>query len=104
MKPDKYHVLIAPSADRKLAAHIEFLARVSEKAAMRLYEAYEEAIEYIEGSPESCSPYITQIPTDNWLRFKMFFKRYRIVFEIISKNVYVYDIQDCRQDTDKNLI
>jgi hypothetical protein len=25
-------------------------------------------------------------------------------FEIVNDNVYVYDIQDCRQDTDKNLL
>ena len=31
-------------------------------------------------------------------------KRYRAVFEIIDNNVYVYDIQDCRQDTDKSLV
>ena len=29
---------------------------------------------------------------------------YRIVFEIIDKAVWVYDIQNCRQNTDKNLV
>ena len=38
------------------------------------------------------------------LRYKLFSKRYRMVFEIVGNNVYVYDIQDCRQDTDKNLL
>ena len=78
MESDKYNVQIAPSADRKLASHIEFLARVSENAAARLYKDYEETLG--------------------------FRKRYRIVSEIVGDNVYAYDIQDCRQDTDNNLI
>jgi hypothetical protein len=39
------------------------------------------------------------------LRYKLFGgNRYRIVFEVAKSDVYVYDIQDCRQDTDKNLL
>jgi len=31
-------------------------------------------------------------------------QRYRIVFEILDGTVYIYDIQDCRQDVDKSLV
>jgi hypothetical protein len=41
---------------------------------------------------------------DAQLRYKLFGKRYRIVLEIVGNAVYVYDIQDCRQDVDKNII
>ena len=104
MESDKYSVFIDPSADRRLASHIEFLARVSENAAMHLYKSYEEALGFLEDSPEICPLYIPQKPINAQLRYKLFGKRYRIVFEIVENNIYAYDIQDCRQDIDKNLI
>ena len=104
MESNRYHVSIAPPADRKLAAHIEFLARVSEQAAARLYSAYEDALGFLMDSPQSCPLYIPKTPIDTELRYKLFFERYRIVFEIIDNAVYAYDIQDCRQGIDKNLV
>ena len=101
---EKYHVLVSPPADRKLAHHIEFLSRVSESAAERLYAEYRETLSFLEQSPELCPSYIPQKPIDADLKYKMFTKRYRIVFEIIDNEVYVYDVQDCRQDADKSLV
>jgi len=99
-----HSVFIEPSADRRLAGHFEFLSRVSEDAALRLYDEYEEALSFLEYNPEGCPPYVPKIPIDAQLRYKLFGKRYRIVFEICGKDVYVYDIQDCRQDSDKNFL
>jgi hypothetical protein len=104
MESKKHSVFVEPSADRRLAAHVEFLARVSEKAAVRLYKAYEESLRFLEDNPQSCPLYIPQMPIEAELRYKLFGKRYRIVFEIVGSAVYAYDIQDCRQDIDKNLI
>ena len=104
MASEKYQVYVAPAADRKLAAHMEFLARVSENAALRLYAAYEDTLNFLAESPQSCPIYAPKTPIDAELRSKMLGKRYRIVFEIVGNSVYVYDIQDCRQDMDKNLI
>jgi hypothetical protein len=104
MEVEGYQVFVDPRADRKLAAHMEFLANVSESAAVRLYKAYEKAIEFLRGSPASCPVYTPRKPVDAELRGKLFGKRYRAVFEIIGHTVYVYDIQDCRQDTDKSLV
>jgi len=104
MAAKKFKVFVDPQADRKLAAHIEFLARVSETAAVRLYNEYEEALNYLKHSPTSCPPYIPQKPINTKLMYKLFGKRYRIVFEIIENAVYAYDIQDCRQDVDKNFL
>ena len=100
----RYHYFIDPLADKKLAEHIEFLARVSEKAAIKLYDEYNETIEYLENYPESCSPYYPSIPIDAELRYILFSKRYRIVFEIVDNKIYAYDVQDCRQDDDKKLV
>ncbi len=104
MENKSYDVFVSPAADRKLAAHIEFLSRVSEPAAARLYIAYEKALSYLESTPKSCPPYVPIKPIDADLKSKTFGKRYRIVFEIIDDEVYVYDIQDCRQDIDKSLV
>jgi len=104
MATKKYKVFIDPQADRKLAMHIEFLARVSETAAVRLYDEYKKSLDFLKHSPTSCPPYITQKPIDTKLKYKLFGKRYRIVFEIIDNSVYAYDIQDCRQDIDKNFV
>jgi len=104
MESDKYHVNVEPSANRRFCAHIEFLARVSENAAVRLFEAYEKALDYLEKSPGSCPIYRSITSIDAQLRYKLFGKRYRIVFEIVGNAVYIYDIQDTRQGIDKNLI
>jgi len=104
MAAKKYQVFVDPQADRKLAAHIEFLARISEAAAVRLYNEYEEALNFLKDSPASCPLYIPQKPIEAKLKYKLFGKRYRIVFEIIDNKVYIYDIQDCRQDIDKSLV
>ncbi|MCL2048212.1 MAG: type II toxin-antitoxin system RelE/ParE family toxin [Defluviitaleaceae bacterium] len=100
----RYHVLVDPKADMKLFRHIEFLARVSEAAAEKLYTFYENALNELSELPTICPRYYSQKPIDYELYCKPFGKRYRIVFEIIDDNVYIYDIQDCRQDTDKNYV
>jgi len=104
MERNRYVVFVEPSADRRFADHVEFLARVSEKAATRLYDAYKEALKFLEDTPESCPPYFSKTLTNEELRYKLFYKRYRIVFEVIGNEVYVYDIQDCRQDGEVNLV
>jgi hypothetical protein len=104
MVSKKYVVSVDPQADRKLAAHIEFMARVSETAAVRIYKFYEAALVFLETNPESCPIYAPQKPIDAELRYWLFGGRYRIVFEIIGNAVYVYDIQDCRQDADKSIM
>lgn len=104
LTPNQYHVLVSRLADRKLASHMQFLSHVSETAADRLYMAYSEALCFLESVPESCPPYIPLKPIDADLKYKLFAKRYRIVYEIIGDAVYIYDIQDCRQSTDKSLV
>ena len=104
MENNAYTVVVKPTAIRRLASHVEFLARVSEEAASALVAEYDESIEFLESNPESCPPYIPKLSIDAELRYKLFWKRYRVVYEVIGNTVYVYDIQDCRQDSDKNLI
>ena len=104
MEKNHYNIQFTPASILKLASHIEFLAQINENAAMSLYDSYEEAKEFLKSTPEICPKYYPDIVIDANLKYKLFGSRYRIVFEIIENIVYVQDIQDCRQDTDKNLI
>ena len=100
MYDNEYTVSVHPAALDKLATHLEFLAFISETAADKLFAAYRDALILISEYPESC-PIYTPNPK---YRYKLFGKRYRIVFEIAKTAVYVDDIQDCRQDIDKNFV
>ena len=104
MPKREYAVTVDSAATKRMCLHVRFLAQVSVLAAERLYDALEKAIDSLKHNPTICPPYIAKFPTETELRYKLCAKRYRIVFEIIDKAVYVYDIQDCRQDTDKNLV
>ena len=99
-----YNVYVDPAAYGKMYAHIRFLAQVSVPAAERLYDALNQAIKALKENPESCPSYTPQKPITATLRYKLCAKRYRIVFETVGNAVYVYDIQDCRQDADKRFI
>ena len=99
-----YAVFIDPAAHDKMLVHVRFLAQVSVSAAERLYAELEKTLDSLKHHPEFCPPYLAKFPTDAELRYKLCARRYRIVFEILGKAVYVYDIQDCRQDTDKNIV
>ena len=87
-----------------MASHIYFLARVSEPAAGRLYDAYEGALEALAENPHGYPRYEPDSEIPAQLHKKLFAKRYRIVFEVRDGAVYIYDIQDCRQDADKSLV
>ena len=104
MTEHKYKVSVDSAVNDRILDHVRFLARVSIPAAERLYDAFAKAITELENNPKGCPKYTSTVLTDVELRYKLCHKRYRIVFEIVNDNVYVYDIQDCRQDTDKNLL
>ena len=99
-----YTVNVDVLAKYKMSNHAQFLANVSIPAAKRLRNAYKTALESLRSNPQRCPLYKPDIYIEEELRYLLFSGRYRIVYEIVEKNVYVYDVQDCRQDEDKNLI
>ena len=100
-----YDVKVDKAAYDKMFRHIRFLAQISVSAAEYLYDDMKKAIDDLKINPQICSVYIQRNPNDIELRYKLCGKRrYKIVFEIIGNTVYVYDIQDCRQNTDKSLV
>jgi hypothetical protein len=81
----KYHVFVDPQADRKLAMHIEFLARVSEAATVRLYDEYEKSLDFLKNTPASCPPYIPQNPIDAKLKYKLFVRRHKTKILLLKR-------------------
>ena len=104
MSQSKYTVKVDILAKYKMSNHARFLANVSIPAAKRLRNAYNTALKSLRSNPQRCPLYVSSIDIEEELRYLLFSGRYRIVFEIVDKYVYVYDVQDCRQDDDKNLI
>ena len=96
-----YSVIVDPSANDRMAEHIEFLARVNEGAANRLLDELLSDIKSLETLPYRNPIYDRPyVPADKY-RYMLSCKRYRIVYQIDSDIVFVDDIEDCRQDADK---
>ena len=99
-----YTVIIDPAANDRMADHIEFLARVSESAAEKLLEILVKDIRSLQTmpfrNPIYDRPYVPALK----YRYMVSNKRYRIVYQIVDDIVFVDDIQDCRQNDDKDLL
>jgi mRNA-degrading endonuclease RelE of RelBE toxin-antitoxin system len=100
----KYRVLVSPAVNDRMYNHFLFLAQVSEPAAHNLLTRLIKDIQSLEympqGNPYFDRPYLEQ----GKYRYKLSYRRYRIVYQIIKNCVFVDDIQDCRQDDGKNLV
>ena len=100
----KHLVFVSPAANDRMFDHILFLAQVSDKAAHDLLNQLMEDIQSLENMPQG-NPYLFRpYLEDRKYRYKLSYKRYRIVYQIINNNVHVEDIQDCRQDDEKSIL
>lgn len=97
-KPIVYSVEVSEKATQMLVSHAAFLAKVSQNAADRLIEAFEEAANSLELMPNRC-PWLNDenIPKHLY-RYLTFEKRYFLVYQIIDDTVYIDYVLDCRQD------
>ena len=99
-----YKVIVAPTANDRMAEHFEFLAKVSESAADNLLGRLADDIESLQKmpfrNPVYDRPYVPALK----YRYMVSNKRYRIVYQIVGDIVFVDDIQDCRQNDDKDLM
>lgn len=99
-----YKVIVAPAANDRMADHFEFLARVSESAANRLLDGLVSDIESLQKMPFRNPVYDRPYVPPLKYRYMVSNKRYRIVYQIVGDTVFVDDIQDCRQNDDKDLL
>jgi hypothetical protein len=96
-----YQILIASDANDRMFNHFEFLARVSAHAANRLLDGLIKDIQNLRTDPFRYPVYNRPHLSVGKYHYILSNKRYRIVYQIIEHQVYVDDIQDCRQDEDK---
>jgi mRNA-degrading endonuclease RelE of RelBE toxin-antitoxin system len=100
----KYRVLVSPVVNDRMYAHFLFLAQVSESAARNLLARLIKDIQSLEYMPQR-NPYFDRPYLEQGkYRYKLSYRRYRIVYQVIKDCVFVEDIQDCRQDDEKNLV
>ena len=100
----QYKVIIDPSANDRMAEHLEFLARVSENAAIKLLNEFLKDIDSLKEFPFRNPVFIRDYLSIGKYRYMISGKRYRIVYQVEGNFIYIDDIQDCRQDDDKNII
>jgi len=81
-----------------LVSHARFLAQVSEAAAMRLIEAFNEKARTLETFPER-NPWLTDplIPSGKYRKLLME-RRYLLIYLVKGDTVHVDAMVDCRQD------
>jgi mRNA-degrading endonuclease RelE of RelBE toxin-antitoxin system len=84
--------------------HFAFLAQVSPVGAEKLLEALTKDMKSLESNPHAYPYYHRPHSNPRKYRYVLSYSRYRIVYQVMNDKVYVDDIQDCRQDDDKNLI
>lgn len=91
-------VIISEKAAEMLLYHARFLANVSEEAAKILIEDFRVSAKSLESIPDR-NPWLSDsaLPINKYRKL-IFCKRYLMIYQIKSGNVYIDYIVDCRQD------
>jgi plasmid stabilization system protein ParE len=91
-------VIISDEAAQMLVSHARFLVQVSESAALRLIEVFNERVKSLEVWPERNPRLIDpSIPAGKYRKLLME-KGYLLVYQIKAGTVYVDAVLDTRQD------
>ncbi|WP_027631036.1 type II toxin-antitoxin system RelE/ParE family toxin [Ruminiclostridium cellobioparum] len=93
-----YRVIISDEATQMLVSHARFLAQVSESAALRLIEVFQEKTQSLEVFPER-NPWLSDplIPSGKYRKL-LIEKRYLLIYKISGSTVYIDAVVDTRQD------
>ena len=100
----EYHVIVDPAANDRMYEHFEFLAKVSKTAAEKLLDSLLVSIHSLERMPQRNPIYSRPYLPSGKYRYLISSDRYRIVYQIEEKTIFVDDIQDCRQSDLNNLL
>ena len=97
-KSKKYTVIISDEAAQMLVSHSRFLAQVSETAALKIIDEFNEKVKSLEEFPER-NPGLSDplIPAGKYRKILME-KRYLLIYQLKGSTVYVDAVLDCRQD------
>lgn len=93
----RYEIIVSRRAEQMLTSHICFLARVSIKAARRLRKEYADTLDALEDNPYQF-PIEEDIDLPDEYHKALFGKRYKVVFYVEDKTVYLDAVLDCRMD------
>ena len=99
-----FTVKIMPPARKRMSEHFMFLARVNVVAAEKLLQTLLADMRSLEYLPNRHPFYQRPGLTPNTYRFMISAKRYRLVYRVTNNIVFIDDIQDCRQENDKNIV
>jgi plasmid stabilization system protein ParE len=93
-----YAVVISEDAAQMLVSHARFLAQVSETAALRLIEIFQQKMASLEQFPERNPVLVdSSIPAGKYRKL-LLEKRYLLIYQIKENIVYVDAVVDTRQD------
>ncbi|MGE5530300.1 MAG: type II toxin-antitoxin system RelE/ParE family toxin [Patescibacteria group bacterium] len=94
----KYTVIVSDEAAEMLVSHARFLARVSEAAALRLIEEFNEKAKSLAEFPERNPRLFDPLVPDGKYRKLLLAERYLLIYQIKGGTVYLDAVVDCRQD------
>jgi len=97
---DLFSVMVAPAASDRMEEHFAFLGRVSEAAAAKFLDRLLTDIHSLEQMPHRNPVYDRPYLKPGKYRYMISHGKYRIVYQIEERMVFVDDIQDCRQSDD----
>ncbi len=99
-----FNVEVSPMVNDRMFDHFEFLAQVNISAAEKLLDGIIKDIQSLEHMPYRNPVYDRPYLPSGKYRYMISCARYRIVYTIEGMNVFVDDIQDCRQADNKSLL
>lgn len=93
-----YEVVISDEATQMLLSHVRFLAQVSEVAAIRLINAFQENASSLSQFPER-NPWLADpLMPKNKYRKLLLEKRYLLIYQVKATTVHVDAVLDTRQE------
>ncbi len=96
-----YRIELARRVDAMLPGHVEFLSRVSIPAAKAFRKAYAEVIRDIAANPYQFPAETDPNLPDGVYRKALFAKRYKALFIVSEKTVFLDAVADRRQNTER---
>ena len=98
----KYQIILAKRVDQMLLRHTEFLSRVSVPAAKAFYDEFRDVLRRLGENPlQFPLEEDSNLPEGQYHK-ALFAKRYKAVFSVDGRTVYLDAVVDCRMDT-KNI-
>lgn len=98
MNDKSYKVIITSKAADMLISHSRFIANVSEEAAMKFINEFNEKAKSLERFPERNPYFMDPMIQEGKYHKLIILKRYLLIYQIRDENVYVDALLDCRQE------